>query len=613
MMEEKKEQPLYKDPKVILLGVALLVALIAIFSPIGYFAEDDGITNIHFGLDIKGGSTIYLKLNGAVAQVDAAPRDIVMNMTAADFPNSIEITGTSVKDDGSAYVAFRTSDPVNKTKLEYMFRNSDVYVSTSASTSGSTALNSSNSSSSNSSSSNSSSSNSNSNDSDSTDSGNAPVSQVNITSTQIGFITSYLAHVYGAEVVAYPTGTGGVEYEIRTSTTREELDGYMQAVSGRILTDNSGDPIYKDGTTKTTMQTTIDVLNSKLGNGLGVKDLPIRAVGDEYIQIDFAGVDLADARELVSSPGKFEIRIQITGNETAHVLYGDAIESVGVVGNDPSTGVYYVPFTLNEDGAKALQLVAINTGATVNPNAHHLIMMLDEEVVYSAPLSSSAANQLNSNPIYSWQAGTSSQEEARTLQIHLRAGALPVNVEIVNAGQVDAALGQGFLRGAILAGILALFAVALIIYNRYKRLEIALPMIATSFSEVILLVGFSVLIMQDLDLAAIAGIIAVIGTGIDHLVIITEEVVHEGKTPSDTVYTKRIGKAFMIIFGAAATTVVAMLPLISSLGFGTLKGFAIVTIAGVLIGVLIARPAYSAILRYILTKRGAIDEKMIDE
>ncbi|WNY28968.1 Protein translocase subunit SecD [Methanimicrococcus stummii] len=569
MIEEKKEQPLYKDYRIILLAVALLISVFAIFSPFGYFEEDGGLTNIHYGLDIKGGSTIYLKLNGAVAQVDAAPRDIVTDMTKSEFPSGIEITGSAVRDDGSAYVAFRTADSVNKTKLEYMFGTSDIHISTANN-----------------------------------------VSQVNISSSQAGFIISYLEQVYGTEVVPYPTSSG-IEYEIRMATTEEELSDYMKAIGGKILTDNSGQPLYKDGTTKETMQTTIDVLNSKLGNGLGVKDLPIRAIGDEYIQVDFAGVDLADARELVSSPGKFEIRIQTTGEETAHVLYGDAIESVGVVGNDPQTGVYYVPFTLNEGGAKALQQAAIGAGATVNPNMHQLIMMLDDEVVYAAPLSSGAAGQLNSAPIYSWQAGTSSQDEARTLQIHLRAGALPVNVEIVSAGQIDAALGQGFLRGAILAGALALIAVALIIYNRYRRAEIAIPMIATSLSEVVMLVGFSVLIMQDLDLAAIAGIIAVIGTGIDHLVIITEEVVHEGKTPSDKVYSARIGKAFMIIFGAAATTVIAMVPL-ASLGFGTLKGFAIVTIAGVFIGVLIARPAYSAILRYILTKRGMVDEKLTE-
>ena len=563
MIEEKKEKPIYSDYRIILLILALIISVAAI-GP--WYSADDGFhTRIKYGLDIEGGSWIQLKLNGAVVQVDAAPRDIVAEMTKADFPSGIEIISSSVYDNGTAFVTFRTADPVNETRLEYMFGTSGVSVRRTAG-----------------------------------------MSEVNITSSNVGFIRSYLAHSYSAEVVpsAVPSG---IEYEIRTATTYEELNNYMKAVKGSVLTDSSGNPLYRDGTTKETMQTTIAVLNNKLGNGLGLKDLPIRAVGNEYIDIDFAGVELNEARSLVETPGKFEMRLQATGNETIHVLYGNSIESVGVVGQDPTSGVYHVPFTLNEEGARALQQAAISTGTTVNPNAHHLIMLLDDNIVYSAPLSPEAAAQLNTYPIYSWQAGINSREDAKELQIHLRAGALPVNVEIIGSGQVEATLGQGFLKGAIIIGLIAMMIVSLVVYNRYKRPEIAIPMVMTSFSEVILLVGLSVIIRQDLDLASIAGIIAVIGTGIDHLVIITEEVVHEGKTPSDKVYSARITKAFVIIFGAAATTIVAMSPLVF-LGFGALKGFAITTIAGVFIGVLIARPAYSAILRYILTKKGISKE-----
>jgi preprotein translocase subunit SecD len=124
-------------------------------------------------------------------------------------------------------------------------------------------------------------------------------------------------------------------------------------------------------------------------------------------------------------------------------------------------------------------------------------------------------------------------------------------------------------------------------------------MIATSVSEVFMILGFATLIGWQLNLPAIAGIIAVIGTGIDHLVIITDEVLYEGKIPSLKVYLSRISKAFAIIFAAAATTIIAMSPLLW-MGFGALKGFAITTIIGVLIGVLIARPAYGRVIRDML-------------
>jgi len=72
-------------------------------------------------------------------------------------------------------------------------------------------------------------------------------------------------------------------------------------------------------------------------------------------------------------------------------------------------------------------------------------------------------------------------------------------------------------------------------------------------------------------LSSIAGIIASIGTGIDHLIIITDEVLYEGKIPSTmSAFSSRIEKLLLIIIGAASTNIIAMAPLVV-MGFGTLK------------------------------------------
>ena len=92
-----------------------------------------------------------------------------------------------------------------------------------------------------------------------------------------------------------------------------------------------------------------------------------------------------------------------------------------------------------------------------------------------------------------------------------------------------------------------------------------------------------------------------VGAGIDQLVIITDEVLHEGRVPSPNLYMKRYGRALGIIAVAAATVVIAMLPL-ALMDLSTLRGFAIVTILGVLIGILVTRPAYGKIIMAILSK-----------
>jgi preprotein translocase subunit SecD len=167
----------------------------------------------------------------------------------------------------------------------------------------------------------------------------------------------------------------------------------------------------------------------------------------------------------------------------------------------------------------------------------------------------------------------------------------------------------------VLAGLISLIAVAAVVYFRYKRPEILVPMVGTSISEVIMILGVAALINWQLDLASIAGIIASIGTGIDHLIIITDEVLYEGKLPSTKkVFSSRIGKAFVIILGAASTNVIAMSPLVV-MGFGTLKGFAITTIIGVFIGVIVARPVYGVVIKELLEAKGEIakDKGSLDD
>ena len=121
-------------------------------------------------------------------------------------------------------------------------------------------------------------------------------------------------------------------------------------------------------------------------------------------------------------------------------------------------------------------------------------------------------------------------------------------------------------------------------------------MVATLLSEMILILGFAALVGWNLDLAGIAGIIIVAGTGVDHLIVITDETI-KGETVSD--WKRRIKNAMFIVMGAYLTTLTGMIPLLWA-GAGLLKGFALTTIAGISFGVLVARPAYAAMIEILL-------------
>jgi preprotein translocase subunit SecD len=194
-------------------------------------------------------------------------------------------------------------------------------------------------------------------------------------------------------------------------------------------------------------------------------------------------------------------------------------------------------------------------------------------------------------------------DEARDLSLALQSGRMPARLNF-SAGQefsLEPALAQTFRSNSAITGLFAVLAVSVAVYTRYRDARIAAPMVVTALSEVVLLLGFAAVVGYPLDLSVIAGFIAVIGTGVDDLVIIADEVMSDGGADSSRVFDSRFSKAFWVIGAAAATTILAMSPL-AVLSLGQLQGFAIVTILGVLVGVLITRPAYGDILRALTTR-----------
>jgi preprotein translocase subunit SecD len=411
-------------------------------------------------------------------------------------------------------------------------------------------------------------------------------------------LATSLASILDAEVSPVSTA----QLEIRKSFTRADLEQAFREANATLTT-------YETGVSPATGQDIKNILAEKI-NTLGTKDArvnlltPVGTNVVKYVRVELAGVDINTARSIVGKQGLFEIRIKSTGNQTEHVIFGNAITSVGNPQQDPTRMTWGVPFTLSEQGAAEFRAAANEFGATTDPNNHPISMLLDNVTVFSAPLDPTLAKELLTQDVQRLSAstgsGTAGMTEAQTLEIHLRAGALPVDVTVANFGQVSAPLGEYFKYMSFIAGVLAVLSVGVVIYYRYREPSIVLPMVGTNFAEVIILLGIARFV-QQLDLASIAALIAVVGTGIDQLVVITDEVLHEGKVPSPSLYLKRLTRALAIILIAAGTVVFAMLPL-ALMDLSTLKGFAFITILGVLVGVGVTRPAYGKIIMSVLSK-----------
>ncbi len=197
---------------------------------------------------------------------------------------------------------------------------------------------------------------------------------------------------------------------------------------------------------------------------------------------------------------------------------------------------------------------------------------------------------------------TASEEDADDLYIILSQH-LPVEISIESESEVEPRLGEEFLEEAAKAGLVAFLAVGTIVYLRYRRFKIATPLMMTMACEVIIPLGVASAArsIMTFGIAEIGALIAVVGTGVDHQIIISDEVL-AGISPTRKLPIKRrVSRAFSIIFAAAATTIAAMI-MLAFLGFGAMRGFAIITILGVLISVLITRPAYAQIIGALLER-----------
>lgn len=180
---------------------------------------------------------------------------------------------------------------------------------------------------------------------------------------------------------------------------------------------------------------------------------------------------------------------------------------------------------------------------------------------------------------------------------------LPVEISFETEELIEPRLGREFRDEAIRAALIALAAVAILIFLRYRRPEVTAAIIGAMFSELIITLGIASLFGWSIGLPEIGGLIAVIGTGVDHQIIITDEIVRGGLVQAERVsFSLRIKRAFSIIFAAAATTVAAMLSL-ATVGFGRMRGFALITISGLLVAVLLTRPAYAKIISSLLERR----------
>jgi len=235
---------------------------------------------------------------------------------------------------------------------------------------------------------------------------------------------------------------------------------------------------------------------------------------------------------------------------------------------DPNTSQPVVNMEMNAEGAAEWARI---TGANVN---HRIAIVLDG-LVYSAPNVKSKITGGRSQI-----EGVGNLDEAKLLEIVLKAGALPAPVDIIEERSVGPSLGQDSISKGFNSALIGYIIVGLFMIFYYHRAGTvaAASLVFTVLFILGILAGFN----ATLTLPGIAGIILTIGMAVDANVLIYERIREElatGKTIKASI-DSGFSKAYSAIIDSNITTLITGI-ILYQFGTGPVKGFALTLMIGI--------------------------------
>ncbi len=370
-------------------------------------------------------------------------------------------------------------------------------------------------------------------------------------------------------------------------------------------------------------------------NGFGISEAEVTVVGGDRINAQIPGVDADEASALVGSTALLEFRsIDAAQPQPPRPLdrlsIAAAVHDVwdATLPHEDARFVrraepYFIPppdeDVIIGDGVRWLPATGINAeGKTVQLTGRHLIadsisrtieqggtpaltFELDQEGARlmeqitrrlfenRAPLGIFVDGRLISSPSVNAVISDSgiinglSEEDAITLRRQLRAGALPINLRVLQSTEVAATLGEDSVIDTVQAGVVAFVAIVvfMMIYYRVPGVVAALALIVYAAG---VMATFK-LVPITLTLAGVAGLVLSIGFAVDGNVLIFERLKEElrlGRSLSGAVDTAWARAWPAIRDGNVSTIItVAILWLFAdALNQNLIKSFALALLVG---------------------------------
>jgi preprotein translocase subunit SecD len=349
-------------------------------------------------------------------------------------------------------------------------------------------------------------------------------------------------------------------------------------------------------------------------NELGVAEPVIQQQGENRIVIQLPGVqDTTRAKEILGTTATLEYRLVDTEHDVqqavaGHVPVGSRLyyekngapilldkriivtgdQIVDAASNVDDNGRPAVSITLNGVGATKMgNLTKVSVGkpmAVVFIEYKNETRIVNGEKIRHKEKVEKVINVATIQGVFSKRfqtTGLDSPQEARNLSLLLKAGALAAPVDMVEERTVGPSLGQDNIDKGVLSFVVG-FALVVLFMAVYYRLFGIVANAALAFNVVIVVAILSML-QATLTLPGIAGIILTVGMSVDANVLIFERIKEEiknGNTAQSAIFAG-YDKAFATILDSHFTNFVVAVVLFA-FGTGSIKGFAVTLIIGIL-------------------------------
>ena len=352
-----------------------------------------------------------------------------------------------------------------------------------------------------------------------------------------------------------------VTYEIQDEKpSSDEIEATVDKLQRRVDAYSSEGEVYQEGNDRITVEIPLNTEKVDAHDVLDELGQP-----GQLLFLDSTNYTIWQSNQSNGTNDAYEAAL--TGSDIKNAQAG--VDDSGTVKD------YVVQLQFTDEGAQKF-------AAVTSANIGKPIYIIYDGAVASAPTVQAAITDGNAviNKI-------SSYEEAENLASTIKIGALPLELKQIQYNIVGAKLGQKAVSTSLIAGAIgfALVCVLMIVLYRFP-----------GFIASLALTGYVVLMLLilsirhiTLTLPGIAGIILSIGMAVDANVIIFTRIREEISAGNGVRAAVKAGfsKALSAILDGNITTLIATVVLMA-LGSGSIKGFAVTLMLGIVLSMFTA-------------------------